>query len=111
MEIWDRLEAVSDRWNVLRHPFYVRWSDGELTPDELALYAGQYAHAVTALAKATRHAANAAPPEAEPEPAAHAAEEAAHVDLWWHFGDAVGAERAAAPETETAECAGAWADA
>ena len=52
MEFWDRLDAVAERFDVLRHPFYVRWSEGTLRRDELALYAGQYAHAVKALAAA-----------------------------------------------------------
>jgi hypothetical protein len=28
--IIDRLDAVRERWNVLRHPFYRRWSAGLL---------------------------------------------------------------------------------
>ena len=50
MDLWQRLDDVADRWNVLSHPFYQRWSEGELSSSELAFYAGQYAHAVDALA-------------------------------------------------------------
>jgi pyrroloquinoline-quinone synthase len=99
MNFWDRLDTVADRWNVLRHPFYVRWSAGELTREELALYSGQYRHAVAALAVATRQAGNEE----------HAAEEKAHVELWDEFAGAVGGD-AAAPLPETANCARAWAD-
>jgi pyrroloquinoline-quinone synthase len=105
MDFWSRLDDVADRWNVLRHPFYVRWSEGELTRDELALYAAQYAHAVKALAAGTRRAA-----ELAPAAAAHAAEEEGHVALWDRFAEAVGAEPAA-PLPETAECVEAWSDA
>src|SRR5439155_25230008 len=84
MDFWDRLDAVADRWNVLRHPFYLRWSAGELTRGELALYAGQYRHAVEALATATRQVADDG----------HAAEEEAHIALWDEFAGAVGAEPA-----------------
>ena len=35
MNFWDRLDEVAKRWNVLRHPFYVRWSEGTLTREEL----------------------------------------------------------------------------
>ena len=28
---WDRIEEARERWNVLRHPFYRRWSAGELS--------------------------------------------------------------------------------
>src|SRR5918995_6836566 len=51
VDLWSRLADVHSRWNVLDHPFYVRWSRGELTATDLALYAGQYRHAVVALAQ------------------------------------------------------------
>lgn len=104
-DFWTRLDDVADRWNVLRHPFYVRWSEGSLTRDELALYAAQYAHAVRALAAGTRHAA-----DLDPAAGAHAAEEDAHVALWDDFARAVGSEPAA-PLAETADCVEAWSDA
>ena len=106
MELWERLEDVHARWDVLRHPFYRRWSAGELTPAELAAYAGQYRHAVLALARASEHAAHAAAGEDAHELAAHAEEEAAHVGLWDGF---VRADVDAAPYAETRACAHAWA--
>lgn len=104
MEFFEELDAVRERWNVLNHPFYTRWSEGTLTRDELAHYSGQYRHAVVALAQATRAAA-----DAEPALAPHAAEEAAHVDLWDGFVTAVGGDRDAAAAPETAACARTWA--
>ena len=108
MDFWTRMATTADRWNVLRHPFYVRWSAGDLTAGELSLYAGQYAHAVSALAAASRHAADLSPAATAGELAEHAAEEQAHVELWTRFAQCVGAELPAAPLPETAECAGAW---
>jgi pyrroloquinoline-quinone synthase len=110
MDLWERLDDVADRWNVLRHPFYTRWSNGELSRDELTFYAGQYAHAVRALAGATRHAATIAPAGHAAELEAHAAEEEAHIELWSRFGEAVGCDAGAEPLPETAECAAAWSD-
>lgn len=110
MDFWSRLEATADRWNVLRHSFYVRWSNGELSRDELSFYAGQYGHAVGALATATRHAADRAEGAAASELSQHAAEEEAHVDLWAQFAGAVGSEGAGDPLPETAACVDAWAD-
>jgi pyrroloquinoline-quinone synthase len=104
MEFFAELDAVRDRWDVLRHPFYTRWSAGTLTREELAHYSGQYRHAVVALAQAARNAA-----DAEPALAPHAAEEASHVELWDGFVEAVGGDAAAMPEPETAACADAWA--
>jgi pyrroloquinoline quinone (PQQ) biosynthesis protein C len=62
VDLWSRLAGVRRRWNVLDHPFYVRWSGGELSARDLALYAGQYRHAVVALAQAADGAAHAAGP-------------------------------------------------
>ncbi len=109
MEFFTQLETVRDRWNVLQHPFYQRWSAGELTREELATYAGQYRHAVVALADASTATADVAGEELQAGLRAHAAEETAHIDLWDAFTAAVGGDISAAPTAETAACAAAWA--
>ena len=58
---WSRIEDARERWNVLRHPFYRRWSAGELSSEELARYSGQYRHAVEAIAALSESAARSAP--------------------------------------------------
>ena len=108
MPLFDRLADVQSRWNVLEHSFYTRWSAGELSRDELSFYAGEYRHAVTALARAADAAARAAEPAVRAQIEAHAAEEAEHVDLWDEFARAVDADLAQEPAEETAECAAAW---
>jgi pyrroloquinoline-quinone synthase len=108
VDLWSRLDDVHARWNVLEHPFYERWSAGELSREDLARYAGQYRHAVVALAEAADRAAHAA--GAPVELAAHAGEEAAHVQLWDGFADAAGTDGPQPPEPETAACADAWSD-
>ena len=107
-DFWSRLEEVRARWNVLEHPFYQRWSAGELSRDELGRYAGEYRHAVVALAGAAAGAARQADPDAHRELEAHAAEEASHVALWDDFARAVGGDVAAPPSTETRDCVRAW---
>jgi pyrroloquinoline-quinone synthase len=97
MNLIDRIDGARARWNVLDHPFYVRWERGELSRDELAHYAGQYRHAVVALAETA-----AATGDGD-----HAAEEAAHIDLWDDFAAALDAPRADAT-AETRECIEAW---
>jgi pyrroloquinoline-quinone synthase len=105
----DRLDAVRKQFDVLRHPFYLRWSAGELQRSELAFYAGEYRHAVVALADATDAAAgSAAEPELEAELSEHAAEEREHVSLWDSFAAGVGAECDRSPLPESARCAQAW---
>jgi pyrroloquinoline-quinone synthase len=96
--LFDRLEDVAERWDVLRHPFYTRWSKGELTRDELAYYAGEYRHAVVALAETAERASDAE----------HAEEERAHIPLWDDFARALDAETARPPRQETVGCVEAW---
>ena len=105
--IWDRIEASRRRWNVLEHPFYQRWSEGELTREELARYSGQYRHAVEAIATLSEQAASALPERDELR--RHAAEELGHVRLWDGFVEAVGGDTHAEPTSETGECVEAWA--
>jgi pyrroloquinoline-quinone synthase len=97
LDVVARIEAAAARWNVLEHPFYQRWSAGELTRAELAEYAAQYRHAVVALADA---AAAAGDEE-------HAREEREHVALWDAFAEACGSIPADA-SAETLECTTAW---
>ena len=103
MDFFDRLEEARKRWNVLEHPFYTRWEKGELTPDELGYYAGQYRHAVVALAQTAAQAADADPSVRE-----HADDEEAHIELWDDFARAAGAAPDSAPRAETQECVQAW---
>jgi pyrroloquinoline-quinone synthase len=109
MAIVDSLDQLRDSINVLEHPFYQRWNAGELTPPELRIYAGEYRHAVLALAAASAGAAEAAE---EPHRAGllrHAEEEASHVLLWDGFAGAAGDASHAQPATpETASCVRAW---
>jgi pyrroloquinoline-quinone synthase len=111
MDVIARLDEARAAVNVLEHPFYERWSAGELSADELARYAGEYRHAVIALAEASRRAAGAA---AEPLAAGlrhHAEEETAHVALWEQFERAAGSTPSSITEpelTETQECTRAW---
>ncbi|MEA2272135.1 MAG: hypothetical protein QOI98_843, partial [Solirubrobacteraceae bacterium] len=111
MSFWDRLDAARAECNVLDHPFYTRWSRGELTREELAAYSGQYRHAVTALAAASASAAGQAEGELRVELEDHAVQEVAHVELWDAFVGAVGGDAGAAPSAETTICAEAWAGA
>lgn len=104
---WERIERSRRRWDVLRHPFYVRWSNGELTAEELARYSGQYRHAVEAIATLSAAAADALPEREELR--RHAAEERGHVRLWDGFVAASGGDIDAPPSSETEECVRAWA--
>jgi pyrroloquinoline-quinone synthase len=97
---FDRIDSIRERCDVLRHPFYQRWTRGELSRTELAQYAGQYRHAVVALADATEHAGDTQ----------HAEEERSHISLWDRFVLSVGGDTGAVPSPHTAACVAAWAD-
>ncbi|MGI8631917.1 MAG: iron-containing redox enzyme family protein [Solirubrobacterales bacterium] len=106
-KLWDQIEERRCTWNVLEHPFYQRWSAGELTREELSDYAGQYRHAVTALADMTAAAAAKSDGAANGLDA-HAAEERAHIRLWDFFVAEFDGDVDAAPNPETAECVADW---
>lgn len=104
--IWERIESSRERWDVLRHPFYQRWSAGELSASELARYSGQYRHATEAIATMSRFVAEALPEREELR--RHAAEELGHVRLWDGFVEAAGGDAGDAPTAETAGCVASW---
>ena len=104
--VWQRIERSRERWDVLRHPFYRRWSAGELSGEELDRYSGQYRRAVEAIATLSEAAATALPER--PELRRHAGEEAAHVRLWDGFLEAAGGDAADLPTPETEACVRAW---
>jgi pyrroloquinoline-quinone synthase len=106
--IWQRIEDARARWNVLQHPFYLRWSAGELSREELASYAGQYRHATEAIARLSEQAADAASDPDRRELIRHAMEETDHVALWDGFTEAVGGQIGAEPAPETRACVDAW---
>lgn len=108
MDILAHLDETRRRINVLEHPFYERWNAGELTPGELSFYAGQYRHAVVALADASHMAAEKAGPEHRQALARHAQEETSHIDLWNDFARAVGSVEEVEPLSQTRQCTVAW---
>jgi pyrroloquinoline-quinone synthase len=108
MPLISELDALRRALDVLDHPFYVRWSAGELRPDELRCYVGEYRHAVLALAGASRDAADQAPAAHRTALCVHAEEEEAHVEVWDRFASSAGWTGPRAPHPESARCASAW---
>ncbi|CAN5237926.1 N/A [soil metagenome] len=98
MTVIERIDEARKRWNVLDHPFYLRWERGDLRREDLSFYAGEYRHAVVALAGAA-----AATGDAE-----HAREEFGHVALWDEFAAALEASLDREPNTESRICAESW---
>src|SRR4051794_33475884 len=103
-DFWARLDDVRAASDILQHPFYQPWTRGELTRRELAIYAGEYRHAVVAIADASELADDGSDERLR----RHATEERAHVELWDRFADAVGARIGGDPAPETSACVEAW---
>jgi len=111
MDVLARLDQTRESISVLKHPFYERWSAGELSSGELGFYAREYRHAVVALADASARATAKAGRAHAAGLRVHAEEEAAHVELWDRFARAMGgcgstASGGALAETEA--CVQAW---
>ncbi len=115
MDVLARLDETRGAINVLEHPFYERWSAGELSAGDLGRYAGEYRHAVLALAQASARAVEYAGADHRAGLRRHADEEATHVALWEQFS-AVGSPPAPSPSAradepmaaQTHACAQAW---
>ena len=69
------LDRARGSINVLDHPFYLRWNAGDLSAEELGIYAAEYRHAVLALAQASALAAAKADQPWQAGLLEHAAEE------------------------------------
>jgi pyrroloquinoline-quinone synthase len=113
MDVLARLDETRAAINVLEHPFYQRWSAGELSAGELGRYAGQYRHAVVALAHASAQAAECCDaPALRAGLSRHAQEESAHVALWDQFEHACAStsegDGTDTPLPQTRECVRAW---
>lgn len=108
MDVLARIDEARRERNVLKHPFYQRWSAGELSAEELEFYAGEYRHAVVALAQASEGAAAKVVEEHRSGLRRHAAEERNHIALWDEFAAAAGDTEPREPLSETECCARAW---
>lgn len=100
---WNNLEARIAPYNLLSHPFYQAWSQGELTRDDLRAYAAEYWHHVSAFPTylSALHSRlpdselrrevlrNLAEEEGTDNPAARP-----HSDLWIDFATGMGATHA-----------------
>jgi len=107
---WTEVDRRAGGPDALEHPFYERWSAGELTRAEIAAYASEYDHAVVATADASRRAAGPDGGSLD----GYAEEEDRHTALWRSFAAATGWGCATAwyygedPLPETVECVRVW---
>ncbi len=89
-QLWVEVDAALAKYDLLRHPFYQAWSNGELTREQLSSYGQQYLQHVAAF-PAYLTALHSRLPEGPARRAilANAADEEAegtsHADLWRQF--------------------------
>lgn len=94
-ELWTRIDEVLAKYDLLTHPFYQAWSQGELTPSQLAFYGSQYGEHVAAFPTYLTRL-HARLPEGRTRRAilANAAEEEihgpSHAELWRQFTSGIG---------------------
>jgi pyrroloquinoline-quinone synthase len=96
MNAISQLDALRRAINVLDHPFYVRWSAGEMSREELRCYVGEYRHAVVALAGASADAAACAP-DSTAMSSSRTPRRRRPTAVWDRFASSAGWSRPAAP--------------
>ncbi len=103
--IADEVDRMSEARSLLKHSFYKAWQRGELTPDALRDYAGQYYHLVLAFPQYVRAAhANRPDQKDRQEVLENLIEEERgeenHPELWLRFSDALQMPRAFVEQAE-----------
>lgn len=105
MSVVSRIDDLVATRRLLDHPFYNAWSHGELTQDDLRLYAAQYYHWVAAFPTwlSATHS-NATDFAMRQEILANLMDEEQgadnHPELWLRFCDALGLDRDAVRNVE-----------
>jgi pyrroloquinoline-quinone synthase len=108
---WQQLDARIGKYDLLCHPFYKAWSLGQLTQEDLRMYASNYYHHVAAFPEYLL-ALEERLHERQPQSGAHehgllktlatnradeegagAADHRSHAELWLDFAEGMGAPR------------------
>lgn len=109
MLTYSKLDQMIAAKSVLLHPFYVRWSKGQLTMDDMRVYAKEYfklVERIPGIVERVRDRVTDDQFKAQIE--VNRIEEQEHVELWKRFAKSVGvseselAAHQASPKTEAA---------
>jgi len=99
---WTAAEARIKKYDLLTHPFYLAWSKGELTRDDLQMYAMQYYRHVEAFPQYLETLEKRLPEgnlrdtikaNREDELGSKSASGQSHSDMWLDFAEGTGANR------------------
>jgi pyrroloquinoline-quinone synthase len=109
MLTYTELDNLIASRSLLLHPFYVRWTKGELTMDHMKVYAKEYFKLVERIPGiVARVRDRVTDTDFQAQIAVNVVEEQEHVDLWKRFAKSVGVSEAelaahtASPKTEAA---------
>lgn len=96
MITFDTIDALIAQKSLLKHPFYVKWSKGELTLEDLREYAKEYFHLVERIPGVVARVRDRATDSAmRAQIEENVQEEQEHVELWKRFAKSVGVDEAA----------------
>ncbi len=101
------LDALIAEKSLLKHPFYVKWSKGELTRDHMKVYAKEYFHLAKSVPGVVSRIMDRVPADnaaMKSHIEKNMQEEQEHVELWKRFAKSLGitdAELEAYEPTET----------
>ena len=90
LQVFDDLIASR---SLLLHPFYVKWSNGELSMDDMNVYAKEYFHLarrIPGIVERVRDRAQEQSPHMIAMIEENMEEEQEHVDLWKRFANSLG---------------------
>lgn len=88
-----QFDALIASKSLLKHPFYVKWTKGELTMDDMRVYAKEYfelARRVPGIVERVRRRAVEKRPDLLPFIDENIREETEHVGLWKRFAGSLG---------------------
>jgi pyrroloquinoline quinone (PQQ) biosynthesis protein C len=103
-----------DWWAAERHPFYARWSAGELSAEDLQVFAAEHHHVATTLVDVAHRAVALADGLLGEQLARHLTERDQELEMWCEFAVASGWPRSSAwwfgadPSPETELSAARW---
>jgi pyrroloquinoline-quinone synthase len=89
------IDALIAKKSLLLHPFYVRWSKGELTLQDLKVYAKEYFHLVERIPGVVAHVRDRAKDaQLRAQMEENFREEQEHIELWKRFAKSLGISEA-----------------
>jgi pyrroloquinoline-quinone synthase len=95
----ERIDLAIEKHSLLKHPFYQKWSNGELSIEDLNVYAKEYFQLVRAVPEIVESIMEST--TANDMIAENMAEERQHVELWKSFSASLGTSELGTGEEKT----------